>query len=373
MHVLHMIDGLSIGGAEMLLITFASQARLHGMKMTVIGLQNDQDTPIIHSLKELGVHIEIFPDEHLFSLRRIIKIIRFIKSEKFDLMQTHLTYANVLGGLAGWFAGVPVIATLHSTREGSRPNYLRNKIELLTIKYLTKRVVAVGQSVADAYRSQLGNKRLEVIRNAVLPPQVLSISERQSLRNEFSIDLSSQVIIAVGRIAASKGYSDLISAFSPIHSRYSKVSLLIIGSGDLSDKIKNQVSDLQLDEVVHFLGERNDITRCLAASDIFVSSSHWEGLPLAVLEAMMAGLPIVATAVGDLPQVVTPEIGLTVPPHNPQQLSEALLTLLAHPELRREMGKAAQKKAIREYSAAAWFQKIMNSYSEVLHRAPGAY
>lgn len=369
-----MIDALSIGGAEMLLITFASQAHLHGVKMTVIGLYNDQDTPIIQSLKELGVQIEIFPGKHLFSLRRILKIIRFIKRKKIDLMQTHSPYANVLGGLAGWFAGVPVIATLHTTRVTFRRlNYLHNRIEFWVIKYFVKRVVAVGQSVADVYRDRLGKKHVDVICNAVLPSITLNGLERQSLRNEFSIALSSPLIIAVGRIVSDKGFGDLISAFTPIHARYPKARLLIIGDGDLLNRIKKQVSVLKLEDAVHLPGERYDVPQWLAASDIFISSSHWEGLPLVVLEAMMAGLPIIATAVGDLPQVVTPDIGFIVPPHDPLQISQALLTLLEHPQRRHEMGRAAQKKAIQQYSAIAWFKKIMDLYYDVLHRAPGSY
>ena len=128
---------------------------------------------------------------------------------------------------------------------------------------------------------------------------------------------------------------------------------------------------MQLDHSICCLGVRSDVPQLLAASDIFVSSSHWEGLPVAILEAMMAGLPIVATAVGDIPKVVTPEAGIIVPPQQPDCLAEALNDLISRPDKARAMGAAASTRATQEYSLDTWMKRHVAVYEEALSMAKG--
>ena len=132
------------------------------------------------------------------------------------------------------------------------------------------------------------------------------------------------------------------------------------------DSIIRQVDNSRLSQSVILIGERTDVPQLLASSDVFASSSHREGLPLAVLEAMMAGLPVVATSVGDIPNVVTSDTGVLVPPHQPEQLAAALEDLLKNPEKRKAMGRAAQERAWNEYSVDAWMKKHIALYQEVL-------
>ena len=142
--------------------------------------------------------------------------------------------------------------------------------------------------------------------------------------------------------------------------------LVIIGSGRLLNQIKKKISEMKLSESVNCLGERSDVSQLLAVGDIYVNSSHREGLPLTVLEAMMAGLPIVATAVGDIPRVVIKEAGLIVPPHEPNLLAQAIDHLLDAPARIRTMGKAARSIAIKEYSIDVWVKRLSSLYREVL-------
>ena len=116
---------------------------------------------------------------------------------------------------------------------------------------------------------------------------------------------------------------------------------------------------------VILLGVRNDVPRLLAAGDIFVSASHWEGLPVAVLEAMAVGLPVVATSVGDVPDVVVPGTGLIVPPHQPAALATTIRTLLDDPEQGRQLGMAGRAHVVRNYAIEAWADKLLKLYSEL--------
>jgi glycosyltransferase involved in cell wall biosynthesis len=163
-----------------------------------------------------------------------------------------------------------------------------------------------------------------------------------------------------------KGYGDMIEAFKLLQQKNSNSVLLMVGTGSQRDSIRSQIETLDLKQSVILAGERQDIPQLLASSEIFASSSHREGLPLSVLEAMMAGLPIVATSVGDIPNVVTEETGVIVPPHQPEKLAEALNDLLKNPSKRREMGKAAKDRALREYSVDVWMKRQLVLYKDVI-------
>jgi glycosyltransferase involved in cell wall biosynthesis len=127
-----------------------------------------------------------------------------------------------------------------------------------------------------------------------------------------------------------------------------------------------KVNDLHLNDSICLLGNREDIPQLLAASDVFVSSSNREGLPVAVLEAMMAGLPVVGTNVGDMSRIVTDEIGRIVPPHNPEMLARAIDELLDAPDKMPLMGKKAHHRAMQEYSVEQWMARHAALYEEIL-------
>jgi glycosyltransferase involved in cell wall biosynthesis len=367
MHILQVIDSLSMGGAERLLIMFAQQAKLHKVKLTILGLHDDIQTPILDELISTKVKIKKLPAGSLFSPRRFFLIYRFIQQERFDVIQTHLTYANTLGSLAGWLAGIPVVATLHSAH--FRPagmEGMRDQIECWILKHITREVIAVGRSVAESYQTVLGNTKIQIILNAVQPFRKTTKKEMVHARRKISIPDDSLIILAVGRTVFAKGYDDLIEAARRIHPYFPQVHVVVIGNGSLLSVLSRKVTNLKMDDYFHFLGERTDVPVWMAASDIFVSSSHWEGMPLSVLEAKMAGMPIVATQVGDLPDIIHPDFGVLVPPRNPNKLSEALLGLLTDPTKCKKMSLAARNQAKKDLSASAWFMQMMDLYRQLV-------
>jgi glycosyltransferase involved in cell wall biosynthesis len=210
---------------------------------------------------------------------------------------------------------------------------------------------------------------VDVIPNGIPIPSPVPWEVRQKLRREIAGDENRLLLIAVGRFVPAKGYQDMIEAFALLYQRNPRCFLAIAGSGRFYDEIRSQISQMQLDHSISCLGVRGDIPQLLAASDVFVSSSHWEGLPVAILEAMMAGLPIVATSVGDIPKVVTPEAGIIVPARQPECLAEALNDLVSAPEKARAMGDAARARALQEYSLDIWMKRHLAVYEEALGTA----
>jgi len=424
LHIVQIIDNLIIGGAQKLLVTLAGQAQANGLELTIVSLSSNNDRVILDELAGLGTKVIVFPARRLLDLRRILRLSRFLSGKNqlsldwretavacpggrametaptssrsrpaptgfqpakagfafslqrfqspdvrknFDLVQCHLTYANILGALCGRLAGLPVVTTLHSIEDVLQEFHpLIGTLETWTIRHLSKRVVAVGYTIADSFRGRLGGRDIEVIPNAVPIPAGITEKERLELRKEIAGDARRSIVISVGRIAPPKGYADLVAAFSILVSSHPDILLILVGDGPLFGDIRDLVAKQSLEKNVLLLGARQDVPRLLAASDLYVSSSHWEGLPLAILEAMMAGLPVVATDVGDIPRLITPDIGLVIPPHQPDAIAEAIAGILRHPARLREMGAAARAQAMQNYSPRAWMERLLNLYRQLL-------
>ena len=374
LHIVQIIDNLIIGGAQKLLITLAGQAQVHGLELTIVSLSSNNDRVILDELAGLGTTVIIFPAKHLIDLCRIFRLIRFLSGGNFDLVQCHLTYANIIGALCGRLAGLPVVTTLHSIEDVLQEFHpFIGALETWTIRHLAKRVVAVGYTIADSFQWRLRGRAIDVIPNAVSIPARITEKERLELRKEIAGDVRKKIVISVGRIAPPKGYEDLVTAYSFLVPSHPNLVLLLIGDGPLFEDIRNLISKLSLEKNVLLLGAREDVPRLLAASDLYASSSHWEGLPLAILEAMMAGLPVVATAVGDIPRLITADIGLVIPPRQPRAIAEAIAGLFLNPGRLREMGVAARARAMQDYSPQAWMERLLNLYRQLLSTKAGEF
>jgi glycosyltransferase involved in cell wall biosynthesis len=367
LHIVQIIDNLIIGGAQKLLVTLAGQAQANGLELTIVSLSSDNDRLILDELAGLATTVVIFPAQHLLDLRRILRLIRFLSGGNFDLVQCHLTYANIIGALCGRLAGLPVVTTLHSIKVVLQEFHpFIGALETWTIRYLSNRVVAVGYTIAASFRGRLRAKSIDVIPNAVPIPARITEEERLELRKEIAGDAHKKIVISVGRIAPPKGYEDLVAAFSILASSHPDILLILVGDGPLFGNIRDLVVKQSLEKNVLLLGAREDVPRLLAASDLYVSSSHWEGLPLAILEAMMAGLPVVATNVGDIPRLVTADIGLLVPSHQPRAIAGAITELLQDPSRICQMGASARARAMQDYSPRAWMEKLLHLYGQLL-------
>jgi len=361
------IDSLRVGGAQKLISAYASSAAAHGLSPVIITLRRDGTPFIVEPIDEAGIKVIPLRASSLFNVWRFQQLIKIFKEEHIDLVQTHLIYSNILGCLAAHIAGIPVISTMHSIAIRGDVKYkLLRIIENFVLRKYATRILAVGQEVADRSKGSYGNRKVDVIPNGIPKPKFPPVQERDSLRREITGDGVGSIVITVGRFTRAKGYEDMIEAFRLLRQRAPEPKLVMVGSGSTVETIKNQIEELDLNQSVILTGEREDVPRLLAMGDVYASSSHREGLPLAVLEAMMAGLPVVATSVGDIPNVVTEETGVVVPPHRPELLAAALEDLLLNPKKRQAMGQAAYRRAMSEYSVDAWMRKHLALYREVL-------
>jgi glycosyltransferase involved in cell wall biosynthesis len=368
------VDSLRVGGAQRLISTFAAHASAYDIQPVIIKLREDDARTVTDPIHAAGVELITIPGSSLLDQTRLKRLTDFFKHEQIDLVQTHLFYANILGTIAAYRAGVPVVATLHSIAPPAGwKSKLIQMIEDYCLRHFATRILAVGNMVADAHAGCYGIHKVDVILNSIPKPQPIQSEQREHLRHEITGNGSKPIVVTVGRFSRAKGYEDMIQAFKLLQEKDVQPILLMVGAGSMFDSIKEQIENSMLSQSVVLAGERADVPQLLASSDVFASSSHREGLPLALLEAMMAGLPVVATSVGDIPNVVTSDTGVIVPPHQPEKLAAALEDLLKNPEKRKAMGRAAQQRAWSEYSVDAWMKKHLALYQEMLaSRAEGA-
>lgn len=351
-------------------VFLAEKLNDYDVELTVASLNPSSGSPVPEYLQQLGARVVFFPFPRLLSYRSFWELFNFIRREKFDLIHTHLTYANVFGTLIGRLTGTPVIASLRTA--GYDPRYhrpIRQFMETVVVKYGAQRIMANGHAVAEAGRKRFGSREIDVLVNAIDLPAPLSTVERDALRKELTGDPTRPIVFSVGRLDLPKGFPDLIQAFVAVHAENPAAALVIAGDGPMRKELEMLVQELHLEGTVFMLGQRNDVPRLMDAADLYVSSSHWEGLPVSILEAMASGRPILATEVGDIPRLVVPEAGVLIPPREPERMAHEIIPLIADPARLCNMGTAAREHIRKSYSSVVWVNKLLGLYASVCPRA----
>lgn len=232
-------------------------------------------------------------------------------------------------------------------------------------------MVAVSKEVyqAEVQRSGIDPKKVTMIPSGVQVQRFIDPdpASTEQLREAWGIQPRTHLIGTVGRFVPPKGHTYLLDAIVRLQSQFPDVKTLVVGDGALLRPMEEKAQALGLSDAVVFTGIRRDVPEILALLDVFVLPSLWEGLPIALLEAMAAGLPVVATRVGGVPEVVEDGVtGLLVPPRDPDALAEAITRLLRDPDLRCKMGQAGRERVESEFSVEKMVRKTETLYEEVL-------
>jgi glycosyltransferase involved in cell wall biosynthesis len=224
----------------------------------------------------------------------------------------------------------------------------------------------VAASVAREFRPRRG--RLVTIPNGVEVARYEGSGDRETTRQAVGIPSDALIFICVAKLYEQKGHAVLIEAFETLSRSVASAHLALVGDGPLAAELREQVRDAGLVERVHLLGERRDVPRLLAASDVFVLPSLWEGLPVALLEAMAARLPVVASRVSGTEEVLhaSGEYGLLVDPADVEGLGEAMMTLATDAQMRARLGSAARQRVESAYSVEAQAQAHIVLYQRSL-------
>lgn len=356
---------LTIGGAQKLLALLSAKVPQNLYKTIICALQpNDELRP---QLESYGARVVCFdrprpsiinPLQFLsYIYLNIRDIMKLCRQEKVDIIQCHLSDAEFLGTMAGYLAGVkPIIATAHypeilPVRHIYDPRNFLRKVATNIIYSITDHVIAVSDDIAQRLQTEFSfhPQKLKVIINRI---DVESYQQPASDELRSSLGLSSEVkiITTVARLMPPKGHEYLIKAMYNLVQKNKMVKLLLVGDGLLKDQLITLCETLGIKEQVLFLGNRSDIVEILALTDVFVLPSLWEGTSLALLEAMAAGRPIVATDIPGNRAVVQNKVsGLLVKPGDAMELFEAVDILLHNPATAQLYGQRARAIACSRF------------------------
>ncbi len=362
--VAYVIWSLGLGGAEQVVIRLASS------------LDRRRFRPVIFCLNEAGVFapqatqagIDVVALEKRgpVDLGAVFRLAGLLRTYHIQVLHTHLWGANLWGRLAARLAGVPtVITTEHNVDTWKR--WYHFAIDRVLVGGTTQ-LVAVSQQVRQFYESRgVGRGRWQVIYNGV-DTSAASVRRRSGAYDTLGIKPGDRVVGLIGRLVPAKAPQVFLDAVAQAAQQVPTLKALIIGDGPLRQDVEAQVRRLGLAERVLLTGTRTDIRELLAGMDAVVFSSEREGLSMAMLEAMAAGVPVVATRVGGTPELIESGVnGLLVSPSSPQELAEGLAALLRDPERSTAISRAARKRIEERFALSAMVQA-----HEALYAGAGA-
>lgn len=366
--IVYLINGLGPGGAEMMLYRLLERIDRDRYEPVVVALLNIEGT-VEEKIKELGINVYVLGVRSKFNLMAIFRLYRLLKELNPDVIQTRLFAADLAGRVLGRLLKVPyVITEIRNVYYGGFGRYLLFKLT----EPLADMTLFVSYTAARRFEALkiVPSGKARVIYSGLDPeefPVPSAQEDKKRRRAEQGLPDEEQLLLAVGSLTAQKGYSTLFQAIKDMHANFD-YHLLIAGSGPLAEELQAEVRELGLFEKVTFLGRSDRVPELMAAADLLVLSSKWEGLPGVVIEAMACALPVVATAVGGTPELVEEgQTGWLVPPNDPEALKRALEKVLClSDEERLQWGLAGRVRVERYFHVDKMVAGYEDIYRELL-------
>jgi glycosyltransferase involved in cell wall biosynthesis len=303
----------------------------------------------------------------------IIRLSRIFRREGVDIVHCHHHQAAVYGTLAAWLAGTGVV--LSHVHGMGRTTNRRKFINSIIFKRIS-RVLTVGESVREDVLENnplLTPEKVVSIGNSIDWPIFANEAITQAQAKEkLNLPAGATVFGTVGRMAPAKGHTYLLEAFAIVKRTCVNAHLLLIGEGRLREELEEQAQRIGLNDCIHFLGRRDDVSVCLRAMDVFVLSSvSSEGLPRAMLEAMASGVPVIGTRVSGIPEILAGgQFGKLVEPAQSEQLSAAMMEVCNLPlDEKERIGAAGLERVKSEYSHEKVLHMLAGIYEQELKKA----
>jgi len=366
MRVMFLSTSMGMGGADKQLLSAAQLMHAQGHDVCIVSLT--KLGPMGLEARSQGIRTESLdmrrgvPDP-----RGLIRLIRLVRAWKPDVLHSHMVHANLMARAVRLFARVPVIvSTIHNIYEGGPLWMAAYRVSNGLVDHMT----IISEAAADRFVKEgiVPRELLTCVPNGVDTERFRQVAPgtREALRSSIGVD-DRFVWLAVGRFEIAKDYPNMLHAFAQVCQRDSSAVLLLVGHGSLQQETESLAQSLGLGDRIRFLGVRSDVPEVMAAADGYVMSSAWEGMPIALLEAAAAGLPIVATRVGGNHEVVRDgESGFLVPPRDHEALGQAMLRLMEQaPERRRDMGERGREHVRVHYGLGRVVERWQDLYRQV--------
>jgi glycosyltransferase involved in cell wall biosynthesis len=378
MRIIHVISRLNYGGAAALVAQWSTYLKLH--------TEHQVDVCTVYSKGQFAEQLESqgitvysldlepagnrYHPRRKYDFRVVLPLARLVRDGNYDILHAHLFPTSLFVALVSFFASRPRYIFSEHSVFNRRRRFGLFKILDWSIYRRYAQIVAVSEEVCEAllrWLPGLGDK-VQVVPNSVDPARFrVPDSQLHPIRQELRINEEERDILYAGRLIPAKGPDVLLEALLHLSAENMSIRVLVAGDGPLEETLRKQATVSALDGRVTFLGLRKDIPLLLNLADLVVLPSRWEGLPIILLEAMAARRPVVATAVGGIPEVIEHGVsGWLVPPEDPLVLAEAIALLLESPDLCECLGDEAFRRVCAQYSAEVTIKKFVDIYFNVL-------
>jgi glycosyltransferase involved in cell wall biosynthesis len=366
MNILQIISSGGMYGAESVILNLLRSLN-HGAHRSVLGVFANASNPNLQ-LHDLAVNEGI--DSRLIACNgqvdwSVISRIRELTVQTgADIVHCHGYKADIYAFLALGSTGIPLVSTCHTWYDNDLRVYLYGVLDRFVLRKYA-RVIAVSEEVRQRLlRSRTARERITVIRNGI---DLIRFNAAALLSHTDRVRQDSIVVGLVGRLSREKGVDIFLRAASIVLADYPNTMFVVAGDGPDRSELERLIDSLGIASKVSLLGRRDDMPSVYRSFDVMVSSSRKEGLPVVILEGMATGLPVVATRVGEVPNLIQDgETGLLVQPNAPRALAEAIVKLLVNEEHRNRLGCTAKKLIEREFSAERMAAEYIRVYKDAI-------
>lgn len=351
--VLHLVKGLDAGGAEQLLV-LAARHHDRGRFTCEVAYLLSGHVARLDDLLHAGAQATCLHGDRTGDPRWLARLRRLIGAHRIDIVHAHSPL--VASGARAVLATIPrrrrpkLVVTLHNVWES-------HHVAVRAVDRLTWRLDDARLAVSDAARRSLpaaASARATTVIHGIDVEELRAQADRDAVRRELGVGHADVLVGTVANLRSNKGYPDLVAAAATVAAAHPEARFVAVGQGPMLAELEAARDAAGLGDRLRFLGYRADATRLVSGFDVFCLASHHEGLPLAVMEALALGVPVVATDVGGLSEVVTDGAdGRLVPAHRPDLLAAALGELLGDPALRRRLAAGAARRGATLDAAAA--------------------
>lgn len=368
--IVHLVASPFLGGPERQMLGLAAALPAGSRSVFLCYMENGKGQAFVDAVRAAGHTAIALRYNFPYILRSAREVAQHLRELHADVLLTHNYKPNLIGLLAARRCHVPIIAVSRGWTWATLRVRLYEAIDRRMLRWMD-RVVCVSEGQAVKVRKAgVAEERVEVVRNSVNVDRFARSVEgaEKSLRSLIPRPVS-QVVLAVGRLSPEKGFDDFIEAARMVLQRRADVGFVIIGDGPLKKELQSQINAAGLKSSVMLSGFRNDVDQLLPHATLLVQSSHTEGMPNVVLEAMAASVPVVATSVGGTPElIVHGESGYLVPAGDAEILSEGMLSLLGDSMERARIAAAARLRVEEQFSFASQAASYERLFGKLLAR-----
>lgn len=368
-NVLHLRDSNGIYGAERVVLTLGSNIDTSKYNFILLCMRRSdgRSEELIQAAKKFNIKVLTVDIDSRFSIAGILKIRYLLKRHNIRIIHTHDFKSDFYALFASFFLGIRRIATVHgSTRDSLKIRLYLYLSERIIYRYYHKVLAVSQQLVGWLTKCGVDESKIVVIQNGI-DPNLIKVMSGENIKLDLSLPPQSHIFGIIGRLFPDKGHLYFIEAFKQVLKVHSNIRAVVVGEGPYGKEIMNKIQDLGLQKEILILGFQKNMRAVYNTIDTIVIPSLREGLPYVLLESMTFKIPVLATAVGDVPLLIKNEqTGILIPPGNGKALEKSMLTMLAHPDHYRQLAENGYQQVMERFSHKRMLQKTEVLYQELI-------